>query len=211
MGVGNHPVGREKVNWLKLNSEQRSARVNHPVGREKVNWTAGPREAGLGHDSARHSIGIRLERRNQTARALRAGTRPARPHCAQEGRHLRFLPSCESPLFPSGRAARVKALSRLADATHLPKQHEGAKCHPVGARSARPSRPPCSDRREGRCHPGGVLLNRASARFFVPRCSAQNDKKAVIPRCVLSSVILRCLLPPCHPEERSDEGSRACA
>ena len=24
------------------------------VGREKVNWAAGPREAGLGHDSARH-------------------------------------------------------------------------------------------------------------------------------------------------------------
>ena len=118
---------------------------NHPVGREKVNWTAGPREAGLGHDSARHSIGIRLVRRNVCARASRAGLRPTRPHCGQEGDNLRFSPSCQSPSFPSGRAARVKALSRLADATHLPKQHEGAKCHPVGARVARPPRPPCSD------------------------------------------------------------------
>ena len=29
-----------------------------PVGREKVNWTEGPREAGLGHDSARRFFGF---------------------------------------------------------------------------------------------------------------------------------------------------------
>ena len=80
---------------------------------------------------------------------------------------------------------------------------EGNGCHPVGARIARPSRPLCSDRREGRCrlvgrddsarHPCVIVLSgeRARARFFAPRCSAQNDKSAVIPRCTLSSVILR--------------------
>ena len=57
---------------------------------------------------------------------------------------------------------------------------------------ARP-RPLCSDFREGRCHPGGMgaVWNRASARFFTPRCFAQNDKSAVIPWCSLSFVILR--------------------
>ena len=40
------------------------------------------------------------------------------------------------------------------------------------------------------------MWNRASARFFAPRCSAQNDKSAVIPRCTLSFVILRHPLPP---------------
>ncbi len=127
-------------------------------------------------------VRIRLARRDGTARASRAGLRPARPHCAQEGEHLRFSPSCESTLFPSGRATRVKAGSRKTATTHLLLQYEGARCHPVGARIARPSRPPCSDHREGCCHPGGVLLNRASARFFAPRCSAQNDKIIVILR-----------------------------
>ena len=103
--------------------------------------------------------GYRLERRCGTARASRAGTRPARPHCGQEGGHLRFPPSCQSSPFPSGRAARVEAGSRFAaDAAHLLLQHGGASCHPAGARIARPSRPLCSDRREGCCHPGGARL-----------------------------------------------------
>ena len=127
-------------------------------------------------------VRIRLERRCGTARSQRAGARPARPHCGQEGDNLRFSPSCQSPSFPLGRAARVKALSRQTATTHLLLQYEGARCHPVGARIARPSRPLRSDRREGCCHPGGVLLNRASARFFAPRCSAQDDKYIVILR-----------------------------
>ena len=117
---------------------------NHPVGREKVNWTAGPREAGLGHDSARHSIGIRLVRRNVCARASRAGLRPARPHCGQEGDNLRFSPSCQSPTFPSGRAARVKALSRKTAATQLLLQYEGEWLPPQNG-----GRPLRSDFREG--------------------------------------------------------------
>src|SRR5699024_1017721 len=87
-----------------------------PVGREKVNWTTGPREAGLGHDSARRSFGfrdlgapclsIRLERRNRTARASRAGLRPARPHCAQEGKDRGPLPLANHPLSFRTRCAR---------------------------------------------------------------------------------------------------------
>ncbi len=80
---------------------------------------------------------------------------------------------------------------------------EGHGCHPIGARNARPSRPFCSDFREGRCHPVGrddsarhscVFTPSgecASARFFAPRCFAQNDKVMVILRRILSSVILR--------------------
>ena len=41
---------------------------------------------------------------------------PARPHCGQEGEHLRFSPSCQSTPFPLGRAARV----RVSDAFRLP-------------------------------------------------------------------------------------------
>lgn len=50
------------------------------------------------------------------ARASRTGSRPARPHCGQEGEHLRFSPSCQSTPFPSGRASRV----RVSDALVLP-------------------------------------------------------------------------------------------
>ena len=86
------------------------------------------------------------------ARASRAGTRPTRPHCGQEGENLRFSPSCQSPTFPSGRAPRVKTLSRKTAATHLLMQYEGEWLPPRrGARSARPSRPLRSDRREGCC------------------------------------------------------------
>ena len=57
----------------------------------------------------------------------------ARPHCGQEGDNLRFSPSCQSPSFPSGRAARVK----VSGAFHLPPNcycdRQGIGCHPSGA------------------------------------------------------------------------------
>ena len=154
-------------------------------------------------------VRIRLVRRNACARASRAGLRPTRPHCAQEGEHLRFSPSCESTPFPSGRAARVKALSRKTTATHFPKQHEGARCHPVGARSARLSRPLCSDRREGRCclvgrddsarHPCVFAPSgeRACARSFVAAL-LRMTKKRLQYFVILSGT-------------KCNEGSRACA
>ena len=58
---------------------------------------------------------------------------PARPHCGQEGEHLRFSPSCQSTPFPLGRAARV----RVSDAFRLPPNchydRQGIGCHPSGA------------------------------------------------------------------------------
>ena len=58
--------------------------------------------------------------------------RPARPHCGQEGGNRRFPPSCQSPTFPLGRAARA----RVSDAFRLPPacccDRHGMGCHPRG-------------------------------------------------------------------------------
>ncbi len=87
-----------------------------------------------------------------------------RGRTAHKRERTKVLSLLRITLSPSGRAARVKALSRFAAATHLPLQHEGVRCHPVGARSARPSRPFRSDCREGRCHPVG--RDDSARRFF---------------------------------------------
>ena len=59
--------------------------------------------------------------------------RPARPPRGQEGKHLRFSPSCQSTPFPSGRAARA----RVSDAFRLPPScccdRHGIGCHPRGS------------------------------------------------------------------------------
>ena len=59
---------------------------------------------------------------------------PLRAAGGQEGKHLRFSPSCQSSPFPSGRAARVK----VSDAFHLPPNcycdRQGIGCHPRGVR-----------------------------------------------------------------------------
>ena len=61
---------------------------------------------------------------------------PLRAAGGQEGKHLRFSPSCQSSPFPSGRAARVK----VSDAFHLPPNcycdRQGIGCHPRGVRGA---------------------------------------------------------------------------
>ena len=146
------PAHRGLVCGLRFAKSRRCAAV--------ARWT--PAAAGVRGRTAHYD-----SLRAAAARRLLACTLAA---AREEGRHLRFLPSCESPHFPSGRAARVKALSRFAVAAHFLLQYEGEWRHPVGARSARLSRPPCSDRREGRCHPrvvGARYGERASARSFV--------------------------------------------
>ena len=139
-------------------------------------------------------VRIRLERRDGTARAPRAGTQPARPHCAQEGRHLRFLPSCESPLFPfRTRYARKRRCpaKRLPPTCHC--SMEGRGCHPVGARSARRPRPLCSDRQEGTLpHRRGERCGTAQARdssLHVVSLRMTNKRHSAVR--ALSSVILR--------------------
>ena len=111
---------------------------------------------------------------------------PARPHCGQEGEHLRFSPSCQSTPFPSGRAARVRA----SDAFRLP---PGCRIKASGT-AATPERcayrllhPPC---RGARCaparHPAGAppswkhwaqALHRQHPR---PRGQAQNPTAATL-------------------------------
>ena len=75
-------------------------------------------------------------------------SRPARPHCAQEGDNLTVFPFLRINPFPSGRAARA----RVSDAFQLPPgchcDRQGIGCHlrtvrvpftaSVGARNARP-------------------------------------------------------------------------
>ena len=64
-GHGCHPAGARSVRPLR--SDRRKGRCRL-VGREKVNWAAGPREAGLGHDSARHPCVIALSGKHASAR-----------------------------------------------------------------------------------------------------------------------------------------------
>ena len=59
--------------------------------------------------------------------------RLARPPRGQEGKHLRFSPSCQSTPFPLGRAARA----RVSNAFRLPPNcccdSHGIDCHPRGS------------------------------------------------------------------------------
>ena len=59
--------------------------------------------------------------------------RLARPPRGQEGKHLRFSPSCQSTPFPLGRAARAG----VSDAFRLPPNcccdRHGIDCHPRGS------------------------------------------------------------------------------
>ena len=101
------PVHRGLVCGLRLAKSRRCAAV--------ARWT--PAAAGV-----RGRIAHYDSLRAAAARRLLACTLAA---AREEGRHLRFLPSCESPHFPSGRAARVKTEFRLAVATRLPAEHGG--------------------------------------------------------------------------------------
>ena len=121
------------------------------------------REGELGRRSKRSWPGPRPRRAILAYSPDRARGVPAHHglNCGLRGRtahkreRTKVLSLLRITLSPSGRASRVKAGSHKTVATHLPLQHGGAKCHPVGVRSARPSRPLRSDFREGRCHPGG--------------------------------------------------------
>ena len=118
----------------------RRAREGELDRRSKRSWP-GPRLGApfLRVPRPRRAILVYTPDRARGARASRAGLRPARPHCGQEGDNLRFSPSTRYLRVPSGRAARVKALSRQTAATHLLLQHEGdwtpprrgAQCAPI--------------------------------------------------------------------------------
>ena len=108
-----------------------------PVGREKVNWTEGPREAGLGHDlGAPSCVFARQGEGGPAHRGLVCGLRGRTAHKRERTKVLSLL---RITLSPSGRASRVKALSRQTAVTHLLLQYEGewlpprrgAQCAPV--------------------------------------------------------------------------------
>ena len=89
-------------------------------------------------------------------------SRPARPHCAQEGDNLTVFPFLRINPFPSGRAARARVSNafRLPPGCHCDRQ--GIGCHPrtvrvsftapVGTRIARPH---TGTRPERRLHGNG--------------------------------------------------------
>ena len=58
-GTGCHPAGARSARPSRPPCSDRREGCCRLVGREKVNWAEGPREAGLGHDSARRFFGFR--------------------------------------------------------------------------------------------------------------------------------------------------------
>ena len=117
-GATSVPAHRGRERGLRLAKSRRCAAV--------ARWT--PAAAGVRGRTAHYD-----SLRAAAARRLLACTLAA---AREEGRHLRFLPSCESPHFPSGRAARVKTEFRLAVATRLPAEHGGEWVPPQNGCSA---------------------------------------------------------------------------
>ena len=154
------PGPRLGAPFLRVPRPRRAILVHSPDRARGVPAHRG-RERGLRGRTAHYD-----SLRAAAARRLLACTLAA---AREEGEHLRFSPSCESTPFPSGRAARVKALSRKTASTRLLLQHERAWLPPRNG-----GRPLCSDRREGCCHPGGVgtVWNRARDRRHLhhPSC-----------------------------------------
>ena len=97
-----------------------------------MNCRAAAREAGLGHDSARHLVGARMARPVGCPLPKWAGFAPARRGRAR-GRQPMVFSLLSITLFPSGRAARA----RVSDTFRLPPgwccDRHGIGCHPKGA------------------------------------------------------------------------------